>query len=179
MNPAGATAARGKSPRVASFEPVAAPDARLLLLGSMPGVRSLQAGEYYAHPRNSFWRIMAQLLGFDAAAPYEARLRALQRSGIALWDVLHSCERSGSLDTAIDAASARPNDFAGFLQRYPRIDTLCFNGAAAQRYFNRRVAPTLEPRRALRRLRLPSSSPAHAALPFEAKLQAWRAGLGL
>lgn len=178
MNPLGGTAARGKPQRVASFDPVAAPDARVLVLGSMPGVRSLQAGEYYAHPRNSFWRIMAQLLGFDAGAPYEERLRALQHSGIALWDVLHSCERSGSLDTAIDAASATPNDFAGFLRQHPRIDTLCFNGAAAERYFNQRVAP-LEPRRALRRLRLPSSSPAHAALPFEAKLQAWRAGLGL
>jgi len=97
-----------------AFPPVASPDARLVILGSMPGIASLQAARYYAHPRNAFWPVMAALTGVSAEAPYAERLAGLMRSGIALWDVLHACEREGSLDAAIVDATSVPNDFAAF-----------------------------------------------------------------
>lgn len=140
----------------------------------MPGARSLAAGEYYAHPQNAFWKIMAELNAFDAASSYPQRLAALGASGIALWDVLQSCEREGSLDTAIDAASAIPNDFNGFFFRHPGIRRVFFNGATAERYYRQKVLSTLEPR-SLTYLRLPSTSPAHAGRSYQEKLQAWRA----
>ncbi|HZP65177.1 MAG TPA: DNA-deoxyinosine glycosylase [Rudaea sp.] len=161
---------------VRSFPPIATRSARLLILGSMPGVRSLAAGQYYAHPHNSFWRILGEILHFDAAAPYAERTLALTRAGIALWDVLQSCVRPGSLDSAIERDSRVPNDFAAFFRGHPRIERVCFNGGEAERSFRRYVAPVLaDDTREYRRL--PSTSPAHAGLPFAAKLAAWREAL--
>lgn len=162
---------------VTSFAPLARPSAKVLILGSMPGVASLAARQYYAHPRNAFWPIMASIAGFDAAAPYAARVEALTRCGFALWDVLQSCVRPGSLDSSIRAGSRVPNDFAAFFSAYPGIRLVCFNGAEAQQSFARHVLPDLRVA-GLRHVRLPSTSPAHA-LPFEAKLAAWRAALAL
>lgn len=144
----------------------------------MPGVASLQAQQYYAHPRNAFWLIMAQLLGFDAALPYASRVAALQTAGIAVWDVLQSCERVGSLDTAIAPASMVANDFAAFFAQHPHITDVFFNGSLAETTFKRTVLPLLNKQAgaaALRYARLPSTSPAHAALKFEDKLAAWSA----
>lgn len=160
----------------ASFPPVAESNARVLILGSMPGTKSLQAQQYYAHPNNSFWKIMGLLCGFDAGAPYEHRLAALTQSGIALWDVLQSCARTGSLDSAIEADSVVVNDFSAFFEQHPHIEMVCFNGAAAERYYTRHALPTLAPS-PLRYVRLPSTSPAHAALAFANKLAVWRAAL--
>jgi TDG/mug DNA glycosylase family protein len=161
--------------RVRCFLPVADPaKARVLILGSMPGVASLSAGQYYAHPRNQFWTIMGELFGAGPALPYDQRLAVLTRSGIALWDVLASCERRGSLDSAIDTRSAQANDFAAFLDAHPLITRICFNGALAETCFRRDVMPHV---RALETLRLPSTSPAHAGLPAAEKLQHWRAAL--
>lgn len=142
----------------------------------MPGEASLAAGRYYAHPRNAFWSIMGALCGFAADAPYGERTRALQRRGIALWDVLQSCERQGSLDSDIVVATAEPNDFATFFARHRRIAAVACNGGAAHRTFTR-VAHTLAIARDLPILALPSTSPAHAGRSFAQKLALWRAEL--
>lgn len=160
-----------------SFPPVAGAQARVLVLGSMPGLASLRAQQYYAHPRNAFWRILGVLLGLAPDEAYARRVQALQRHRIALWDVLAACERPGSLDAAIVPGTEVPNDIPGLLQRHPGIDRIAFNGAAAQRLFQRHVQHHLPSGRPLTLLRLPSTSPAHAAMGWEAKLSAWRAVL--
>lgn len=163
---------------VQSFPPVAAPGARVLVLGSMPGTASLEAVQYYAHPRNAFWPIVGAVCGFAAGVPYRQRLTALRQSGIALWDVLARCERPGSLDSDIAAATARTNDFAGFLRRHRRIGAVLCNGGTAFRLFAARVRPALPaPWSALPVTQLPSTSPAHAGMRFDDKLRAWRTAL--
>lgn len=163
----------GLSTAARCFAPLADDQSRILILGSMPGLASLAAGQYYAHPRNAFWPIMARLLRFDPALDYAGRVAALQGAGIALWDVLQSCTRPGSLDADIDPASQVSNDFAGFLAAHPTITALFFNGATAESCFRRAVLPTL-PAGAPPGRRLPSTSPAHAALSVEQKLAAWQ-----
>ena len=155
------------------FPPIANDQARLLILGSMPGIASLRVGQYYAHPRNQFWLIMAALLERDLIAlPYPERVQSLIDARIALWDVLQSCQRPGSLDADIAPDSIIANDFAPFFARHPGISHVFFNGATAEQQFKQRV----QARIALPHLhtqRLPSTSPAHAALTFPAKLKAW------
>ncbi len=160
-------------PLVRSFPPIARRDAEVLILGSMPGEASLAAGRYYAHPRNAFWPIMAALLGFAPDAPYARRVRALKEARIALWDVLHSCRRRGSLDADIAREDLAANDFAAFFRSHARIRRVVFNGAAAEQCFRRHVEPGLK-LRGIAYARLPSTSPAHAALSFDAKREAWR-----
>lgn len=160
---------------VQSFPPIETVAARCLILGSMPGVASLQAAQYYAHPQNRFWPIMGRLLGFDAAqTSYAQRVAYLQDAGIALWDVLQSCERSGSLDSAIRRDSQVINDFPAFFVAHPEIRRVCFNGAHAAQIFKRFVQPLLPDGLGLQLVRLPSTSPAHASLSFEDKLVAWQ-----
>ncbi|MEN1679453.1 MAG: DNA-deoxyinosine glycosylase [Planctomycetota bacterium] len=161
-----------------SFPPIAAPDARLLILGSMPGVASLEAGEYYAHPRNAFWPIMGELFGARPELPYAERCRRLQASGVAVWDVLRECRREGSLDSAIDRGSEVANDFRSLFHRCPRIVRVSFNGQKAEAAFRRHVLPGLDPALSVRLtlIRLPSTSPAHAGRSSEQKLAEWRRG---
>lgn len=158
--------------RLVGLAPVFAPDARLLVLGSFPGAASLQAAQYYAHPRNAFWPVMAALTGeVDLAArPYAERLQALKRHRLALWDAVAACEREGSLDTAIEAAE--PSDLAGLVARLPALRAIACNGAHAH-------AQTLRalPAAAVPVLRLPSTSPAHAGLRLADKTDAWRSAL--
>jgi len=161
--------------RIRSFAPLVDAASRVLVLGSMPGVASLEADRYYAHARNQFWPIVGRLCGFDPALPYDTRLAHLRAHGIALWDVAGECIRPGSLDARIQAGSVSPNDIGGLLAHHPGIARVRFNGAAAEALFRRHVLPTLDPVPDL--LRLPSTSPAHAAMGFEAKLAAWRTGL--
>lgn len=161
-----------------SFAPVADPQARILVLGSLPGVRSLQLQQYYGLPRNAFWRIVATVTGVPADADYRARLEGLLQRGIALWDVIASARRPGSLDSAIERDGLVVNDFAAFFAAHPRIERVCCNGATAATLYQRWVVPTLPPAfAALPLLRLPSTSPAHAALSFEAKQAHWLAAL--
>ena len=157
-----------------SFPPIAAPDARILILGSMPGLASLAAGQYYAHPRNAFWPLMSQLLGISPDLDYPARVVALSRARIAVWDILHSCRRRGSLDSAIEDDSLLPNDLGGFLAAHPAISHIFFNGAKAESCFRRHVRLP-EASRDIVLTRLPSSSPAHAGRSFTEKLAAWQA----
>lgn len=163
-----------------SFPPIAAPDARLLILGSMPGAASLEAGQYYAHPRNAFWPVMAALFGVEAGADYDQRCEALRRCGVAVWDVLEACVREGSLDSAIDRSTAEANDFIAFFAAHSGVRAIYFNGATAEQLYLRRVLPSLPPAAAALPLtRLPSTSPAHASLTHEEKRAAWaRAILG-
>lgn len=153
------------------FPPVVAPGARLLILGSMPGEASLRAAEYYAHPRNAFWPIMGELVGAGPGLAYPDRLRALTTARIALWDVLQSCARSGSLDSTI--RDERANDMASFFMLHAGISRLYFNGAKAEQAFTRHVRPTLRTDRPTVR-RLPSTSPANAGVSLQTKLEAWR-----
>ena len=154
-----------------SFPALADKNARVLILGSMPGRASLDAGQYYAHPRNRFWPIIGDITGTNAQAPYDERVAALLDSGIALWDVLQSCVRPGSLDS--DISDEIPNDFAKFFAAHPGITHVFFNGGKAERSFQRRVLPDLQTR--LEFTRLPSTSPAHAGMSYADKLGAWRA----
>jgi hypoxanthine-DNA glycosylase len=149
--------------------PIIDDGAETLILGNMPSVMSLGAQEYYANPRNAFWRITGEIFGFDASAPYDARTRALRSNGVAVWDVLRTCRRVGSLDSAIEPDSMVANDFGQLFERHPHITQVFFNGAAAEKNFNRlvRIAPDLRYRR------LPSTSPAQT-MRFAEKLAAWR-----
>ena len=159
---------------VSSFPAHVRADCVVLVLGSMPGVASLQQAQYYAHPRNRFWPLMHALLGVPAGADYPARLHALAQAGVGLWDVIGQCRRRGSLDADIVPASVAVNDFPGLFSAYPGIRRVFFNGAAAEKAFRQHVLPRLGgDLRALSRL--PSTSPAHAALAYPEKLAAWRA----
>jgi TDG/mug DNA glycosylase family protein len=169
------TAPPGAAPLVRSLPPVVAPGARVLILGSMPGAASLAAGRYYAHPRNAFWPIMGALVGAGPALPYPERLAVLTSAGVALWDVLATCRRAGSLDQAI--RDEVPNDLAAFLAAHPRLGLVGLNGAKAAASFRRHAGAALPP--GVAAVTLPSTSPAHAGLPFAAKLARWRAALPL
>jgi double-stranded uracil-DNA glycosylase len=158
---------------VHSFSPIASPDARVLVLGTMPGIVSLRAEQYYAHPRNSFWRIAGEVLGFDAGMTYEARAAAVVAAGIALWDVLRSCTRTSSLDSDIQRDTIVPNDFASFFKSHQRIRKVCFNGATAENLYLTHVRPRLENAPPCEYVRLPSTSPAHAGMPFAEKARLW------
>lgn len=148
--------------------PIAPRHARLLVLGSFPGVASLAAQQYYAHPRNHFWPILSALWDVDLASrPYAGRIAEAGRRGLAIWDVHAACEREGSLDASIEAAE--PNDLAALLRRLPQLRAIAHNGGESARAM--RLTRTF----GLPVHRLPSSSPANASWSFERKLQAWRA----
>lgn len=159
---------------LSGLPPIENPDARALVLGSMPGGRSLQLGRYYAHPQNRFWAFMGALVGAAPALPYEARIAALRAAGIALWDVLAECEREGSLDSAIRAEVA--NDFSGFIAAHPNLRAILFNGAKAEQSFRRHALPALGACD-IALVRLPSTSPANASQREVDKLAAWRDAL--
>jgi double-stranded uracil-DNA glycosylase len=145
---------------------------RVLLLGSMPGVASLQEQRYYAHPRNRFWPVLADICGFDAGLPYAQRLQALQAAGIGLWDVIGQCERRGSLDADIVRGTEVPNALPALIASLPELELIGCNGAASLKAFQRWVLPCLETPPRL--LALPSTSPANAAWSLPRLRQAWQ-----
>ena len=155
------------TPRLVGLPPVIARGTRLVVLGSFPGVASLQAGQYYAHPRNQFWPLVGQLLGEPLPAlPYRERVARLRERGVGLWDVYASCRREGSLDSAIEAAEL--NDLASLRRRAPGLLAVAHNGGESARH--RRHTEAL----GLPVWRLPSSSPANASWSFERKLAKWQ-----
>jgi double-stranded uracil-DNA glycosylase len=161
---------------ITSFPPISDARAEILILGTMPGIQSLQANQYYAHKQNAFWKIMGSLLGFDPHLPYEARAQCLIEHRIAVWDVLHSCVREGSLDADIECEIV--NDFAEFYRSHPNIRRIGFNGAASERYYKIHVMPQVNSA-AFTYVRLASTSPAYASLNLQAKIAAWKAALNL
>ena len=163
--------------RIEGLEPIVGRSPRILVLGSMPGVASLAAGRYYAHPQNQFWRIAGEILGFDPHVSYARRRAALKRAHIAVWDVVGSCIRPGSLDSAIRNDSIVANDFAAFLAAHPRIARVCFNGRKAEAAWRRHVLRELPAVRQLDYRLLPSTSPAHAGMGYRDKLRIWRNAL--
>lgn len=156
------------------FPPIEASDAHTLVLGSLPGQRSIDEQQYYAHPQNAFWPIMEAL--FDIRGGYEQRCEKLRDRGIAVWDVLASSVRPGSMDANIDTGSAVANDFPAFFAGHEDLHLVAFNGRKAEQLFHRFVdrgslGPDIEFRA------LPSTSPAYAAMPFSGKVAAWREAL--
>jgi len=162
---------------IQSFPPIADATANILILGSMPGKESLRAGQYYAHSRNTFWGIMGELVGASPALTYNIRVQKLKSAGIALWDVLASCRRHSSMDADIESDSICPNDFNKFLLQHPNITHVYFNGSMAEQCFRKHVLPLLETlpgQRMMHYQRLPSTSPAHAAMTYRQKLESWK-----
>lgn len=167
------------SSRSVGFPPVATRESSVLVLGTLPGPESLRQRQYYAQPRNAFWRIMGQLIGAGPELPYPRRLETLRAHRIALWDVCAAAHRVGALDSAIQRATVEPNDFVRFLRAHAGIGLVCFNGQTAAGLYRRFVLPRLPPELAgIEQRVLPSTSPAHAAMPYEQKLARWRAVMG-
>ena len=166
-----------------SFMPVVDDNAQVIVLGSMPGTASIDAQQYYGHPRNAFWPIMQALFagvesdGFAVAASlsYADKLNMLRDNGVAVWDVMASCYRPGSLDASIEEATIVPNDFNSIFAKYANINSVVFNGLKAAQSFRRYVRPSLATDYSrLQYYDLPSTSPAHAAMSFEKKLEQWQ-----
>ena len=160
------------SGRLSSFPPIADSSSEVLILGSMPGAESLRKQQYYGHPRNHFWKLICAVSDEQFIENYEARTDMLLRNGVALWDVLGSCLREGSLDTNIK--DEVPNDLSAFLDVHPGIDTICFNGQKAYQLFKRYFPDAAADCKCAV---LPSSSPANT-MPFEEKLRKWLSAFG-
>jgi hypoxanthine-DNA glycosylase len=143
----------------------------VLILGSLPGKRSIDAQQYYAHPQNAFWRIMGELTGADGS--YAQRCQILIEHGIALWDVLESSIRPGSMDADIRRGTEKVNDFDSFFLNHTDVLQVCFNGQKAAQMFRKLVVPQLESAAPQIRV-LPSTSPAYASMPYAEKLECWR-----
>jgi len=155
----------------AGFAPIVREDARVLILGSLPSQASLTAHEYYAHPQNAFWGIMRELTGADGE--YASRCDSLMSAGVAVWDVLASSVRPGSMDADIRLDSALPNDFAAFFSSLPSLRLVCHNGKKSEDMF-RRFVSLPDTYAGLRFESLPSTSPAYASMSFAEKLRVWR-----
>ena len=160
--------------RISGFPPVVGSQPRVLILGSMPGIASLDANEYYALPRNAFWPIMGKLFGAHFELPYAQRLDVLMAGRVALWDVLGSCVRPGSLDASIDTRSIAANNFNRLFVDHPTLRQVFFNGKKAAEMYRRYVLPKLDAVGVdIPGSTLPSTSPAHASLSFDEKYKAW------
>lgn len=157
-----------------SFDPIWKCGCRILVLGSLPGDESLRQRQYYAHPRNAFWKIMGDFFGFESSMPYDKRLQRLTSCGVALWDVIAHGYRKGSLDQQIKRE--HPNDIKAFLLLCPSVSLICCNGSASYRYL-KKYFPDLWLRDNLEIMRLPSTSPAAAMFSYEQKRMAWHIAL--
>lgn len=157
-----------KDTRIFSFEPVADENSRLLILGTMPSVKSLEAEFYYAHPRNAFWPILSECFGCAVPETTEEKKGMLLENGVALWDVAKSCIREGSLDTAMKEIEL--NDFEAFFRKYPKIDKVLLNGGMAWSLYRRLPEKLVRSRPCVK---MPSTSPAYT-MKYEKKLEIWK-----
>lgn len=151
-----------------SFMPIASQNATILILGTMPGTKSLEINQYYGHSQNNFWKFMFAILKEEFSNDYEVRKALLYKNNIALWDVLQFCERVGSLDSAIKKEIA--NDFETFLEDHPHIKTILFNGQKAASFFKKHV----HLKKSYQLITLPSTSPANASKSLDFKLNEWK-----
>ena len=158
---------------ITAFAPILPTRAHTLILGSMPGGKSLELNQYYAHPQNQFWRFMGDIYGALPALSYEDRIRILKDKGVAVWDVLKACRRPGSMDA--DIKDPVVNDFKDFYQKNPTITLVVFDSLTAENLYRRLVLPGLS--RDLVYRRVPSPSPAHARMNYEAKRVLWAEAL--
>ncbi len=155
---------------ISSFPPIIALQPKILILGTMPSVTSLQDSEYYAHPGNTFWRIMSAIEGVDCPTDYEKKKQLIRNMGLALWDVCHTCIRPGSADSAI--SNEEPNQIKELLAAHPSIHTILFNGKTAEKLFYRHLKKI----EGINMFAMPSTSPAYT-LSFEKKLETWKSKL--
>ncbi|MDY6310298.1 MAG: DNA-deoxyinosine glycosylase [Cyanobacteriota bacterium] len=153
-----------------SFLPNADNNSKILILGSMPGVKSLSEQQYYAHPQNRFWKIMAKFCSCEnlTALSYPQKLKTLLQNHIALWDVIESCQRPGSLDS--DIQNETPNDIGRLLKKYPNIKTICLNGNKSYSSFKKYFPNLLN---SYQCFKLPSTSPANARYRFDDLYKVW------
>lgn len=160
---------------VASFPPQVGADCRVLVLGTVPSLRSLELRQSYAHAQNLFWAFMGELFDAGRERPYAERIARLHARGIGIWDVYRQVERPGSLDSSIVKASEVPNAIPRLLARQPTIRAIALNGGKAAEGFRRHIEPELKPswRERLDVLALPSTSPANASVPRAAKFAQW------
>ena len=164
----------GASELVTGLGPIAAVDARVLILGSLPSELSLQKQEYYGNPQNSFWRIMGELMEAGPELRYPRRVDILKERGVAIWDVLRSATRPGSMDTAIEMKTATANDFQAFYAGHPGLELLCFNGKKAAELYERLVVPQgIGTIGNIEMITMPSTSPAYASMAFTEKVRHW------
>lgn len=155
--------------RLYGFRPVADRRSKILILGTMPGPTALKKQEYYGFSGNHFWKIMFQLFGVRQALSYPEKIKLLRENRIALWDVFRSCRRSGAADQNIEGAKV--NAIPALLKKYPNIKTIFLNGRTAEKTFLAHFSNALK----LPSDYLPSTSPAHAGMPFTKKLKSWSA----
>ncbi len=154
---------------IVAFPPILPDNPHTLILGTMPGRKSLETNQYYAHPQNQFWKFMGDIYGAGLFLPYEDRIRILKEQNIAVWDVIRSCVRQGSMDT--DIKNEVVNDFEEFYRQHSSINLVVFDSLTAEKIYKKQVLPTLT--KSLKYVRVPSPSPAHASLPYAAKLALW------
>lgn len=156
---------------IKSFEPIVDKDCRILILGSMPSVKSLEKHQYYGNKQNHFWKIIYELFNEEFDDDYERRKTFLLKHHVAVWDVLKSCDRKGSSDSKI--VNPVPNDFDAFFRQYPNIKSVFFNGSKAEELFKKMVEAELNIRKDILFHRLPSTSPANA-VKYKDKLEQWK-----
>ena len=152
--------------------PVVDDNTRVLIVGLMPGVQSLEKQQYYGHPRNHFWRIIEAVTGQPVPEIYEERLQLVRRHGIGLWDVIQSCERVGSLDSNIK--NEIPNDFERLFVCFPKIEAVFFNGAKAHDVFRKKLGFGLLGGREYYKMPSTSPVPGRNIKTFEQKVEIWR-----
>jgi TDG/mug DNA glycosylase family protein len=161
-------------PRVFSIEPIIGRNPRIIILGSMPGIISINAAQYYANPRNLFWTVLADLFSIDIDCSYESKVQQMEELPIILWDTLKACHREGSLDSKILSANIEANDIGALLKQFPTVQAIAFNGGASAKYFDRLVKPQLSKDLSVELFKMPSTSPANAGMKQQQKLEIWR-----